>query len=127
MQKERPTGVTVIAVLTIISSVFGIIAGLGGLAIGGVATTAGAADPSAQAVGGGLAILAIILLVVSALDLVCAIGLFRMASWGLWGTIILSVVGIVVAVANGGSILSVSNILGVIIVGYLFTQREKFA
>lgn len=135
MKRERPAGVTVIAVLSVIGSIFAI---LGAIAIFGslalVNNIPPGTDPelvkqleTVKANAGLLNIVAIVTLVTSVAGFVAALGLFRMASWGLWGTIILNAINIILVVLGGGAIIGLSNIIGVIVIVYLFTQREKFA
>lgn len=135
MKRERPAGVTVIAVLSVIGSIFailGAVAILGSLAL--VNNIPAGTDPdvvkqleTVKANAGLLNIVAIVTLVTSVAGFVAALGLFRMASWGLWGTIILNAINIILVVLGGGAIIGLSNIIGVVVIAYLFTQREKFA
>ena len=82
---QRPTGITILAVLAVIGGLFS-------LAVGGFMTFLGpmvgnemakqAADASAAVYGGAMMILGIGLLVHGLLQLVAAYGLFTLKGWG---------------------------------------------
>ena len=143
MQKQRPTGVTILAVLALIGGVFAILAGLALLALGGLASSAGAAlgaDAStaeamaaASSLGGLGTILGIVLLATGLLDLVFAIGAFGLKPWALPLGIIAQVLSLL---STGYQIVSGSTDFGsqiiniaipVLIIVYLMSPGVKQA
>ena len=118
---KRPGAITVIAVLSIIGGVLGILAGFGLIAL----NAAAASDPT---ISSTISVpYAIIVIVLSIAQLVASIGLFQMKLWGYWGTIGLDVVSIALAVI--GSSLGSSSVVTIIVVLYLLfgNVRSKFA
>ena len=107
---NRPTGVTVIAVLCFIGTAFllivGILAFFGGAVIGALIGSAAQVQGSgAGAAGAGLgafigAIVGVVFLVMSAVQFTCGIGLWKLKEWGRMLTIVLSAIGAVLAFFN---------------------------
>jgi hypothetical protein len=107
---NRPTGVTVIAILCFIGTaflvIFGILAFLGGAFIGAMIGSAAQVHGSGTgAAGAGLgafigAIVGVVFLVIAALQLTCGIGLWKLREWGRMLTIVLSAIGAVLAFFN---------------------------
>ena len=118
---QRPTGVTILAVLAAIGGVFGILAGLAAIGFGGVAgAVAGAA------VGGAVMIGGLVLLVVSVVELALAYGFWTLKPWAWQWGIVLAVVQIVIALLGAVGIFSggvqgavISIVIGGIIIYYL--------
>jgi len=100
---ERPTGVTVLAVLNFLGAGGCALAGLAfmvGLGIGGaaVASTKGA---GAGALLAGLgAVGGVVLLVCAAIGVVIGIGLWKLRGWARTVTIVLSIIALVMAVPS---------------------------
>lgn len=131
----RPTGVTVIAVLSIIGAILSIIGGFGVLASGAILNQAASGQLGADAqqavaqvdigaLGPLLPVIAVISIVSGVLSLIFAVGLFQMKRWGWLGTIVLCVVAVVLALP---SVNIISIVLNAVIAGYLYTQRQLFA
>jgi len=105
---NRPTGVTVIAVLAFVGTaflvIFGILAFLGGAFIGAMIGSGVQAQGSGAA-GAGLgafigAIIGVIFLVMAAVYLICGIGLWKLKEWGRMLTIVITAIGMVLALFN---------------------------
>ena len=94
---QRPTGVTILAVLAAIGGVLGILAGLALVGLGGLA--GGLVGGAAGASIGGLAIVGgLVALVVGVAELALAYGFWTLKPWAWrWG-IVLVVVQVVIAV-----------------------------
>ncbi|MFQ6125258.1 MAG: hypothetical protein ACE5R6_11740 [Candidatus Heimdallarchaeota archaeon] len=116
---ERPTGVTILAVLEIIVGILGIIGGLLAITVGGFLAAEGYGSFGALAgVLGGIAFI---------------LGLFALAvGWGLWNlrkwayqiAMILAIIGIIVAIVTlPGSIISL--VIDAIIIYYLTRPEIK--
>ena len=76
----RPTGITVLAVLSAIGGVLGILAGFGALAGGAIIGASGAAT-GVGALGGVVAMLGLLLLVLSVIQLILAYGFWTIKPW----------------------------------------------
>lgn len=121
--RQRPLGITIIAIILGISAVLGLIAIILGLVALGAAH-----------VGGALASAAIVALVVAAvfaiLELFLAWGLWTLRPWAFWATAVIEAIRIldglyalfVQHVAIGSAILSL--IIPIIILVYLFVDRN---
>jgi uncharacterized membrane protein (DUF2068 family) len=113
---QRPTGVTILAVLAAIGGVLALLGGLGLLALGGVGLIAG-----------------LILLVSAALSLAFAYGAWTLKPWGwLLGMISygLSLVSNVLSVLTGSATIggvALSVIIAIIVLYYLNTPEVKRA
>ncbi len=133
--QQRPTGITILAVLSAIVGVLGLfgslaLIGLGGL-VGGIA--ASELGTAAGAALGGLAVIGgLILLVGSVLNLVFAYGAWNLRPWA-WvlGLIAegLALVSAVVGILNTGDIGSqiLNIVIPAIIIYYLMTPDVKKA
>jgi uncharacterized membrane protein (DUF2068 family) len=123
---QRPTGITVLAILAAIGGVFGI---LGGLALIGV----GAVVASSAGLGGLAAILGLIALAYGILSLVLAYGFWTLQPWAWTLGVGLEVAGIVINVlqyinntsALGGTIFSIA--INAIVLWYLYQPNVKAA
>ncbi|SRR6266542_2548611 len=123
---QRPTGITVLAVLAAIGGVFGI---LGGLALIGVGTVVA----SSTGLGGLAAILGLIALAYGILSLVLAYGFWTLQPWAWTLGVGLEVAGIVINVlqyinntsAIGGTIFSIA--INAIVLWYLYQPNVKAA
>ena len=132
---QRPTGITILAVLSAIAGVLGLLGslaliGLGGL-VGGLA--ASELGTAAGAALGGLAVIGgLILLVGSVLNLVFAYGAWNLRPWawvlGLIAeglALVSAAVGILSSGDIGGQILNIA--IPAIIIYYLMTPEVKKA
>jgi hypothetical protein len=123
---QRPTGITVLAILAAIGGVFGI---LGGLALIGVGTVVA----SSSGLGGLAAILGLIALAYGILSLVLAYGFWTLQPWAWTLGVGLEVAGIVINVlqyinntsALGGTIFSIA--INAIVLWYLYQPNVKAA
>lgn len=123
---QRPTGITVMAVLSAIGGVFGLLASLALLGLGAAATATGGL--------GGLAFLAgIIILAYSVLSLVLAYGFWTLKPWAWPLGIGVQVLGIIQAVLqfmdNSTNVVSLVISLAVagVILWYLYQPHVKAA
>ena len=124
---QRPTGITVMAVLSAIGGVFGLLASLVLLGLGGAVATAGG-------LGGGMVFVAgIIVLVYSILSLILAYGFWTLKPWA-WplgvGVQALGILQAVLQFLNDGTqffSLLVSLAIAGVILWYLFQPHVKAA
>jgi len=93
----RPTGITVLAVLSAIGGVLGILGGSAALFGGAVIGAAGAAA-GAGALGGIVALLGLLLLVLSVIQLILAYGFWTIKPWAWRLGVALAAINIGVAV-----------------------------
>jgi hypothetical protein len=95
---DRPTGVTIIAVLGFIGAGLSLLAGLG-MFLGGAVLSSMAGRPGMGMIAGiGGAFVGIVFLGIAAVYLVTAIGLWKLQDWARILTVVLSIIG---AVLNG--------------------------
>jgi hypothetical protein len=128
---ERPTGVTILAILAAIGGVFGLLGGIVLLGAGGLAAGGGQA-----ALGGLAAIFGLLALVLGVLNLALAYGFWTLKPWA-WplgvGLQIASLVITAITILLSGDIVGgiTSSIIGivisVIILYYLFQPHVKAA
>jgi uncharacterized membrane protein (DUF2068 family) len=122
---QRPTGVTIIAVLAAIGGIFGLLASLVLLGLGAAGTASGL---------GGLAFVAgIIVLAYAVLSLVLAYGFWTLKSWA-WplgvGVQVLGIVQAVLQFMNDSSqvvSLVISLAIAAVILWYLYQPHVKAA
>ena len=131
----RPLGVTVIAILNIISGIVMILAGIGLAAAGAILPAMTSIDPNAQgqlAVAGFLgvagAFLGGIMIILGIISFIVAWGLLKGKAWAWIVTVILSVISIIIAIislfgGNFGSIISI--IISGVIIYYMFRPHVK--
>lgn len=134
---KRPLGVTILAILALIGGILGILAGLAGLAGGALLSSGAAASYGVTATVAKDATIVmvwgVVALVLGVLDIVLAIGLFRLSRWA-WtlglGLEALGILTAIIEVATGFSSIG-SVVLGVIInlivLVYLFTPGVRAA
>jgi hypothetical protein len=94
---DRPTGVTILAVLSFLAGGFLLIVALGALAGGAVIASVFASLP-ASLVGAGAIILAVVCFVFAALYAANGVGLLKLQNWARLLTIVLIVLGLLSAV-----------------------------
>ena len=122
----RPTGITILAVLSAIGGVLTILAGLGLLAVGSVTATV-------VAIGGLFAIFGIVFIVLGGAELAFAFGAWTLAPWAWMLGIGLMVASLVVTIAQivlgyqsiTGSIIGIA--INLIILYYLDTPDIRRA
>ncbi|MGD1212944.1 MAG: hypothetical protein ABR973_16525 [Candidatus Acidiferrales bacterium] len=135
---ERPTGVTILAVLAFIGAGLLVLAALGFLLMGGVMLSRMAGTPLGMMGGIGVAFLAVVFLVIAALYVVIGVGFWKLLNWARILAIILiglavlfQAVGVLAALAHFHPILFVwrAIFLGidVWIVVYLLNPNVKQA
>jgi lysylphosphatidylglycerol synthetase-like protein (DUF2156 family) len=117
-QKHRPLGVTIIAILTAIGGIVFLVSGIAGVI----------AAPLVSDFGGVSAGIGIILLVIGIAFLVVAYGLWKGMRWAWTITLILSVIGIIMAIAsiavgNVGAVVSI--IIHGVVIYYLYRPNVK--
>jgi hypothetical protein len=134
-QQQRPTGITILAILAFIGGVFGLCGGaggfLGGSLLGGLGASAGVGDVTG--LGGMLAIYSLIVTVLAVAELVFGFGAWTLKPWA-W-TLGLVLFGINVAfqvvalligwTSFGGIIIPVA--IAAVIIYYLMTPDVKKA
>jgi hypothetical protein len=86
---ERPTGVTILAVLAFIGAGLLVFAALGAMLMGGVMLSRMGAGPIGVLGGVGVAVAAVIFLVIAVLYVVVGVGLFKVQNWARILTIVL--------------------------------------
>jgi hypothetical protein len=133
--KPRPTGVTIIAILNIISGIIMLLGGIGLAAIGSILPTLTTVDPNA---GGQMALAGLlgvggvaiggILIILGIISFIVAWGLLKGKSWAWTVTVVLSVISIVMGIISlvGGNFGSIVNIIiAGIIIYYLYRPHVK--
>ncbi len=126
--RQRPTGITILAVLAAIGGIFGLLGGLALLGLGGLAASLGGA-----AVGGLAFVFGLLLLVVGVAELAFAYGAWTLKPWGWQLGVYIQVASIVIAVVE--VVLGYANLTGVllgvvingIILYYLYQPSVKAA
>jgi uncharacterized membrane protein (DUF2068 family) len=106
IQRTRPLGITVIAIIV---AIYGILAVLGGITLLGVSATAG-----------------VFTLILAVMELVLAWGLWNLRSWAFWATVVvevLSLVNSIYALALGNSFDAfISILIALAVLIYLFAD-----
>lgn len=128
MTDQRPTGITILAVLQFIGGILSLLGGIGLLFAGATATPGG--GPGATS--GVATVFGLGLIVSGTIGLIAGYGLFTLKGWGWLLAVIFSILNILSAVWNliqGNAILSA--IVGLVISGlilyYLYTPTVKRA
>ncbi len=117
---ERPTGVTILAVLNFIVGIFGALGGLVVIAAGTAAAAYGFGIEGTLA-----AALGALMLIISLLRFGVGWGLWNIMKWGYQGAMILAIIGIILALPNivGAGIINI--IISGIIIYYLIQPEIK--
>ena len=133
--KSRPTGVTIIAVLNIISGIIMLIGGFGLAAISSILPTMTTIDPNASGqmalaglLGPAGVALGGILIILGIISFIVAWGLLKGKGWAWSLTMILSIISIIISIVSlvGGNFGGVANIIiSGIIIYYLFRPHVK--
>ena len=128
MAPKRPIGVTILAVLTIIFGLLGLLAGILLVIVGAAGATVLPAQYQAIAVI--LLALGALLAIFSLLGIIAGVGLFRLRAWAWWLTIIVGILNIVFNIGSyvvypiGGFPYGIA--LWIIIIIYLVVVRGHF-
>lgn len=120
MTNQRPTGVTILAVLQILGGILSLVAGVGGLFFGGLIVAAGGQAGEAAAVGPILVGSAIAAVISGIIGLVAGFGLLMLKSWGWTLAIVFSALNILnnlVALVQGRNV--AGAIIGIVISGLI--------
>ncbi len=102
---QRPTGVTILAVLAFIGAGLLVVGALFSLLGGMLVSTMGASRMGMLA-GVGAAVIAVFLLIAAAVDIVVGVGLWKLKNWARIITIVLTGIGLL------GSVLSIISPFG---------------
>jgi hypothetical protein len=127
MAPVRPTGITILAVL---SAIGGILAILGSLALIGIGGVVGASGGGL--LGGGAVVIGLFILVVGVLELAFAYGAWTLKPWA-WtvgvAVEVLSLISSALGVVGGGNVSGqiLPIVIAVAILYYLFTPPVKAA
>ena len=128
MLKNRPLGVTIVAILMIISGVISLVGGSLGL-IGGIALSVVANDPEFDIFAAGVvAISSVIIIALGIASLVIAWGLFIGKGWAWLITIIIAIISIIFSIAGtaSGQLYSiVTLVIYGVIVYYMYHPEVK--
>lgn len=123
---QRPTAITVIAILQLIGGILALLGGIALIGLGGLATTSMMGTDADVAAGGMLAaisgVMGFVLIALGVLDLVGAYGAWNLKKWAYMYLLVLN------GIAGVLSLLSV-NIIGVAISGVVlyFVYQNKTA
>jgi hypothetical protein len=134
-QQQRPTGITILAVLAFIGGILGICGSLSGIVggsfLGGLAASVGASN--ASALGGLIAVYSIVALAFAVADLVFGFGAWTLKPWAwmlgmvLFGlNIVFQLVALLAGWTTFGAAL-IPVVIGGIIIYYLLTPDVKKA
>jgi hypothetical protein len=143
VERKRPTGVTIIAILAIIFNGLGLLGGVFALVAGGILATvdvpadvaaeAGLAAGQAGQLGGIAALLGIVVIILSALGLVFGIGALMLQPWAWTLGVGLYALNIIVGLASiafnpsGAGSQVISLVVAGLVLYYLFTPQVKAA
>ena len=130
---NRPTGVTIIAILNIIGGIIMVIGGIVLLAAGAILPSIPMTDSDLSGVptwliGGGAIAIGAITLALGIVSFIVAYGLLKGMGWSWTVTVVLSIIGIILnalslAAGNFGGIISI--IISAVILYYLFRPHVK--
>lgn len=134
MANQRPTGVTILAVLQFIGGLLSLILGLGSLLFGGLMVASDVAATTGTEIDMGPILLfaGIVAIVSGVIGLIAGYGLFALKGWGWTLAIVFAVLNIIrslLGMFQGGSV--PGAIVGIVISGliiyYLFRPNVKRA
>ena len=103
--QQRPTGVTIIAVLAFLGAALLVLGALFSL-LGGMLVSTMAASRMGALAGVGAAVIAVFLLIAAVVDIVVGVGLWKLKNWARIITIVLTGIGLL------GSVLSIISPFG---------------
>lgn len=116
--KQRPIGVTILAILVILGGIFMLFGGLVLLGVGAVAGAGGAGI-----FGGLVAVIGGLLALFGLLWVIAGIGLWRLKGWAWWLAVIVSVINLAI---SGVSMDFVGVAIALLILIYLVVVRGSF-
>ena len=102
---QRPTGVTIIAILAFLGAAL-LVAGALFSLVGGMLVSSLAASRMGLLAGVGAAVIAVFLLIAAGVDIVVGVGLWKLKNWARIITIVLTGIGLI------GSVLSILSPFG---------------
>lgn len=122
MQKTRPTGVTIIAILEALGGIIMLLFGLGMVALGTFVAIPGGMMPGVLGMMAGF--LGFVFIIIGVLSLIFAWGLWTGQSWAWTLTLVFAILGVIFGLLSlPGSIIQI--IIQVIIIYYLFRPNVK--
>jgi hypothetical protein len=131
----RPLGITIIAILNIISGIVMIFAGFGLAAASSLMPTISTIDPNAAGqmaiaslAGGAATAIGAVLIILGIVSFIVAWGLLKAKGWAWIVTIILSIISLVIGVISlvGGNVGSIVNIvIAGVIIYYMYRPHVK--
>jgi hypothetical protein len=131
----RPLGITIIAILNIISGIVMIFAGSGLAAASSLMPTISTIDPNAAGqmaiaslAGGAATAIGAVLIILGIVSFIVAWGLLKAKGWAWIVTIILSIISLVIGVISlvGGNVGSIVNIvIAGVIIYYMYRPHVK--
>jgi uncharacterized membrane protein (DUF2068 family) len=134
MSKQRPTGVTILAVLQFIGGILSLIFGVSSLLFGGLMVASDAAATAGTEIDPGpiLLVAGVVAIVSGLIGLIAGYGLFTLKGWGWTLALVFSVLNIIrslLGMFQGGNV--PGAIIGIVISGlivyYLMTPTVKRA
>jgi uncharacterized membrane protein (DUF2068 family) len=134
MANQRPTGVTILAVLQIIGGILSLIFGVSSLLFGGLMVASDAANTTGAEIDVGpiLLVAGLLALVSGLIGLIAGYGLFTLKGWGWTLALVFSVLNVIrslLGMFQGGNV--PGAIIGIVISGliiyYLMTPTVKRA
>ena len=117
MRPNRPIGITILAILTILVGILTLLGGLFIMGIGGLGIAIGAGPLGALAAAFGA-----IIVLFGIIAVVAGIGLLNLRPWAWWLAIIVAVIQLVL----NGLTLNWTLVLWLIILVYLLAVRKNF-
>ncbi|MGI0488568.1 hypothetical protein ACN4EK_24420 [Pantanalinema rosaneae CENA516] len=129
MTNQRPTGVTVLAVLQFLGGILSLLVGVSGLFFGGLLVAAGGAGQAGEAATMGPILVgaSIAALISGIIGLIAGFGLFTLKGWGWTLAIIFSVLNILnnlVSVFQGSNV--AGAIIGIVISGLILYYLNQY-
>ena len=132
---SRPLGVTIIAILNVISGIIMLAGGAGLATLGSALPTMTTVDPNAGGqmalvglLGGGAVAVGAVLIILGIVSFIVAWGLFKGKGWAWTVTLILSAISIIMGIVSlvGGNFGAIVNIIiAGIVIYYLFRPHVK--
>jgi hypothetical protein len=127
VSQQRPTGITVIAILMIIGGIILLFTGIAPLSIGTLISID--SDSSTTQLGLLIAIGGLVLVALGIASFIVSWGLLKGKRWARTTTLIISIIAIIFAIVSLASNGDLVNIIPIIIYGiiiyYMFTDKVK--
>jgi len=127
MATQRPTGVTILAVLQLIGSALTLLMGISVVFLGGIIFASGVVTETPEAGGGGAVIsgLGMVALILGVIGLIAGYGLFALKGWGWWLAILWTVLNIIHGIVTFFQDGIVISILSLVISGLILYYLNK--